>query len=155
MSSPAVAIPHRRRHLRAVPVPPLRVADVALFYGGRSGGIRTYLDEKAAYAAGTGAFEHHLIVPGRRRRSEGRRHELPSVSVAGSNGYRWPLGARALAETLRRGGAGGGGEGCASGGSPPGRRRPPGAPGGALAAWRGGDAAGFPGLDADETCQRI
>src|ERR671923_206768 len=102
MSSPAVAIPHRRRHLRAVPVPPLRVADVALFYGGRSGGIRTYLDEKAAYAAGTGAFEHHLIVPGRRRRSEGRRHELPSVSVAGSNGYRWPLGARALAETLRR-----------------------------------------------------
>ena len=102
MSSPAVAIPHRRRHLRAVPVPPLRVADVALFYGGRSGGIRTYLDEKAAYAAGTGAFEHHLIVPGRQRRSAGRRHELPSVSVAGSNGYRWPLGARALAETLRR-----------------------------------------------------
>jgi glycosyltransferase involved in cell wall biosynthesis len=63
----------------------MRVADVALFYGGRSGGIRTYLDEKATYAAGTGAFEHHLIVPGRQRRSEGRRHELPSVSVAGSN----------------------------------------------------------------------
>jgi glycosyltransferase involved in cell wall biosynthesis len=82
-------------------MPPLRIADVALFYGGRSGGIRTYLDEKAAYARNTGAFEHHLIVPGRRARSEPARHELPSVSVAGSNGYRWPLGARALSATLR------------------------------------------------------
>jgi glycosyltransferase involved in cell wall biosynthesis len=102
MSSPAIAVPPRRRHLRAVVAPPLRVADVALFYGGRSGGIRTYLDEKSAYARNTGAFEHHLIVPGRRRLSAARRHELPSVSVAGSNGYRWPIGARALTETLRR-----------------------------------------------------
>ena len=35
------------------------------------------------------------------------------------------------------------------------RLRPPSAPRRALAAWQGGDAAEFPGLDADETCQRI
>ena len=43
----------------------LRIADVALFYGERSGGIRTYLEAKARFAARTGAFEHHLVVPGR------------------------------------------------------------------------------------------
>jgi glycosyltransferase involved in cell wall biosynthesis len=91
-----------RRHLRPVARPRLRVADVALFYGGRSGGIRTYLDEKVAYAQRTQAFEHHLIVPGHARDSGPHRHELPSVPVAGSNGYRWPLGVRALAHTLRR-----------------------------------------------------
>jgi hypothetical protein len=35
----------------------LRVADVALFYGERSGGIRTYVDAKAARARATGAIE--------------------------------------------------------------------------------------------------
>ncbi len=83
---------------------PLRVADVALFYGERSGGIRTYLDEKVAWAA-EGAVEHHLVVPGRRERHEhsggGMRHELRSLRVAASNGYRWPLGAQALKATLR------------------------------------------------------
>jgi hypothetical protein len=34
----------------------LRITDVAIFYGERSGGIRTYLEAKAAYAARTGAF---------------------------------------------------------------------------------------------------
>lgn len=33
----------------------LRIADVTMFYGERSGGIRTYLEAKAAYAARTGA----------------------------------------------------------------------------------------------------
>ena len=31
----------------------LVIADVALLYGERSGGIRTYLDEKARFAAAT------------------------------------------------------------------------------------------------------
>ena len=52
------------QHLRLV-VRPLRVADVAIFYGERSGGIRTYLDAKTRYAAESRAFEHHLIIPGR------------------------------------------------------------------------------------------
>ena len=80
---------------------PLRIADVALFYGERSGGIRTYLDAKVRHAAGTGAFEHHVLVPGPRERHEGGRHELPSLRVVAANGYRLPLGAGALKETLR------------------------------------------------------
>jgi alpha-1,6-mannosyltransferase len=91
----------RRGHLVAVPDRPLRVADVALFYGGRSGGIRTYLDAKAAHAALTGELEHHLVVPGAHEHHEGGLHELPSVRVVAANGYRVPLGATALKRTLR------------------------------------------------------
>jgi alpha-1,6-mannosyltransferase len=77
------------------------VVDVALFYGERSGGIRTYLDEKASFAASSGAFEHHSIVPGRRE-SHGRgRHEVRSLGFHTSNGYRVPLGVGALKDTLR------------------------------------------------------
>ncbi len=77
------------------------VCDVALFYAERSGGIRTYLNEKARFARITGAFEHHLVIPGKRKLHVGGRHELPSLQVAPSNGYRVPLGGRALRETLR------------------------------------------------------
>lgn len=76
----------------------MRIADVALFYGERGGGIRTYLEAKANWARRTGAIEHHLVVPGRGARSAGGRHELPSVRVTSSNGYRVPLGG--LRETL-------------------------------------------------------
>lgn len=79
--------------------PPV-ICDVALFYAQRSGGIRTYLDEKARFAQATGAFEHHLIVPGRQERHEDGRHELRALTLAASNGYRIPLGARALRDTL-------------------------------------------------------
>jgi alpha-1,6-mannosyltransferase len=91
--------PRERR--RANPPAPLRVVDVALFYGERSGGIRTYLDAKAQWAQETGLIEHHVVVPGRRVRHEGGRHELPSLRLAATNGYRLPLGARALKTTLR------------------------------------------------------
>jgi alpha-1,6-mannosyltransferase len=77
------------------------VVDVALFYGERSGGIRTYLDEKARFAASSAAFEHHTIVPGRRERHERGRHEVRSLGFHTSNGYRIPLGVGALKETLR------------------------------------------------------
>jgi alpha-1,6-mannosyltransferase len=79
----------------------LVVCDVALFYAERSGGIRTYLNEKTRFAAQTGAFEHHLIVPGRRERHAGGRHELRALQLAASNGYRLPLGGRPLRDTLR------------------------------------------------------
>jgi alpha-1,6-mannosyltransferase len=84
-----------------VPQPRLRVVDVALFYGERSGGIRTYLDAKAAYAAESGAFEHHVVVPGRNERHDGTRHELRALTVAAANGYRLPLGTAQLEQTLR------------------------------------------------------
>lgn len=87
--------------LRLVAARPLRVVDVALFYGERSGGIRTYLDAKAAYAQRTGAFEHRLVIPGVQRDVCGTVCALPSVRVAPNNGYRWPLGTRPLADLLR------------------------------------------------------
>ena len=77
----------------------LVVCDVALFYAERSGGIRTYLNEKARHARESGAFEHHLVIPGRRERHTGGRHELRSLQLAASNGYRLPLGT--VRETLR------------------------------------------------------
>ena len=91
----------RVRRLRTVSERPLRVADVALFYGERSGGIRTYLDAKAEHAIGTGEIDHHILVPGARERHAAGRHELPSLRVVAANGYRIPLGAGALKETLR------------------------------------------------------
>jgi alpha-1,6-mannosyltransferase len=78
----------------------LRIVDVALWYGERSGGIRTYLDAKVAHAHATGAFEHHVVVPGPRERHDDGRHELPSLRLVAANGYRVPLGARALDRTL-------------------------------------------------------
>jgi alpha-1,6-mannosyltransferase len=90
-----------QRPLQALPSAPLRVVDVALFYGERSGGIRTYIDAKAAWAQATGLIEHHVIVPGRAERHDGGRHELPALRLAATNGYRLPIGARALRATLR------------------------------------------------------
>jgi alpha-1,6-mannosyltransferase len=84
-----------------VPRNRLVVCDVAMFYGARSGGIRTYLDEKARFARRTGAIEHHVVVPGRRERHRGGLHELRSLELAASNGYRIPFGAGALKDTLR------------------------------------------------------
>lgn len=91
----------RRPALRLVRQPELCVADVAMFYGERSGGIRTYLREKSAYAARSGVLEHHVIVPGRVERHEGGWHELRALRVAASNGYRIPLGVGALKTVLR------------------------------------------------------
>ncbi len=81
--------------------PPLRVADVALFYGERSGGIRTYLDAKVEHAQRSAMLEHHLITPGPVERHDGGRHELRSLRIATTNGYRLPLGVSALKRTLR------------------------------------------------------
>jgi hypothetical protein len=92
---------HPHRALEALPRPPLRVVDVALFYGERSGGIRTYIDAKVAWAQATGLIEHHVVVPGRVERHEDGRHELASLRLAATNGYRLPLGARPLRATLR------------------------------------------------------
>ena len=81
---------------------PLRVADVTMFYGERSGGIRTYLEAKAEFARRTSLFEHHLVVPGRTTTTVGSgRHEQRSLGLAASNGYRLPLGGAGLQSTLR------------------------------------------------------
>src|SRR5918999_5719414 len=98
--TPAAAT-REARPLRRVDSAALRVADVAMFYGERSGGIRTYIREKADYAARTGAFEHHVIVPGRHERHEDGWHELRAMRVAATNGYRIPYGVSSLKQTLR------------------------------------------------------
>lgn len=69
------------------------MVDIALWYGGQSGGIRTYLDAKAAYAQASGEFEHHLVVPGS--------HGLRSMTLAASNGYRVPLGFGRVEDVMR------------------------------------------------------
>jgi alpha-1,6-mannosyltransferase len=70
-----------------------RIVDVALWYGDHGGGIRTYLDAKAAYATASGDFEHHLVVPG----DLGvRAFTLPT-----SNGYQVPFGFTRAEEVLR------------------------------------------------------
>ncbi len=81
----------------------LRIADVAIFYGERSGGIRTYLEAKADFARRTGAFEHHLVFPGRPQAAgdDAHRHEQRSLRLAASNGYRIPLGSGGLISTLK------------------------------------------------------
>ena len=93
--------PARRPALRLVSARPLRVVDVATWYGERSGGIRTYLDAKSAFARRTGAFEHRLVVPGIVRKVTDHTCSLPSIRVATSNGYRWPIGTRPLVDLLR------------------------------------------------------
>ncbi len=91
-----VAVPERKPQGNR-----LTIADVAVFYGEHTGGIRTYLHEKARFAAETGAFEHHMIVPGRGRSEDGR-HEVPSVQLIAAGGWRLPWGVGAVKTVLRR-----------------------------------------------------
>jgi alpha-1,6-mannosyltransferase len=86
---------------QTAPPRPLRVADVTLFYGERSGGIRTYLEAKAAFARRTGRMEHHLVIPGRTGAGDDHRHLQPSLRLAASNGYRLPLGGSGMLAALR------------------------------------------------------
>ena len=74
----------------------LVVCDVALFYAERSGGIRTYLNEKARFAADDGRVRASPRDAGQARVPPGGRHELRSLQLAASNGYRVPLGGRAV-----------------------------------------------------------
>lgn len=79
----------------------LVIADLALFYGANTGGIRTYLHEKASFAAETGAFEHHMIIPAREERHDGGRHELPAFELVATGGLKIPFRYRPLLATLR------------------------------------------------------
>lgn len=92
---------HRAGPPAAAAHAPLRVADVALLHGERSGAIRTYLEAKAAWARRSGLIEHHVVVPGRTERHEDGRHEVRSLRLAATNGYGLPIGAGALKDTLR------------------------------------------------------
>ena len=73
-----------------------------MFYGERSGGIRTYLEAKADFARARARSSTTSSSPaGRRRAVADGRHEQPSLRLAASNGYRMPLGSAGLQATLR------------------------------------------------------
>lgn len=81
---------------------PLRVVDLTMFYGEQAGGIRTYLDAKRRWAAQEPGIDHTVVIPGLPERSEPGRVELPSVRAVATNGYRVPLGWRALRRYLQQ-----------------------------------------------------
>jgi alpha-1,6-mannosyltransferase len=74
---------------------------VTLWYGARSGGIKTYLDAKRRHVALTGAFEHHVVVPGRETTERAGLHTVRGVKVT-RNDYRIPPGGRGLRRALER-----------------------------------------------------
>jgi alpha-1,6-mannosyltransferase len=82
------------------PPRPLRVADVAIWYGERGGGITTYLDAKMRFANSTDTFEHHLVVPGERDERRGNHHRV-RARMTTANGYRIPLRTSSLSHALR------------------------------------------------------
>ncbi len=79
---------------------PLRVVDLTAFYGEKAGGIRTYLDAKQRWARTEPGIEHTLVIPGVSANSTDERVEVPSINVVATNGYRAPLGWKALRAVL-------------------------------------------------------
>lgn len=86
---------------------PVRIAQLANFYGPRSGGLRTALHHLGAGYVAHG-HEVTLVVPGHRRTDEVlpsgvRRITLPAPKIPGTGGYRVvdPWRVRSLLEQLR------------------------------------------------------
>jgi alpha-1,6-mannosyltransferase len=89
------------------PSSPMRIVQLANFYGPRSGGLRTALHHLGAGYAALG-HEVVLVVPGHRRTDElmpsgVRRITLPAARIPGTGGYRAvdPWRVRALLAGLR------------------------------------------------------
>jgi len=75
----------------------LHIADVTMFWGPASGGVRRYLEAKHAHLAACEQARHSLVVPGARARCNERegqtiRH-LPARRLPAGDGYRFPLSA--------------------------------------------------------------
>lgn len=83
----------------------MTVADLTVFYGPLSGGVRTYLDRKRRFLAARG-HRHVLVVPGAahavRDDAWGRIVTLRGVPVPGAPGYRAILGRRRAEAVLDR-----------------------------------------------------
>ncbi len=91
MSPERLAVaPAPRRHLRLLPRRPLRVVDVAHFYGEGSSALRAYLDAKVRFAERCDGVEHHLLAP--------NAHAYGPASRA--TGYRLAFGGRGLLPAL-------------------------------------------------------
>ena len=83
----------------------LTVADVTEFYGDTSGGIRTYLQEKARYVGAHPNLRQILLVPGAEDRivdaPGSRRYELRGPRVPGQPPYRFMLAVQSSRRILR------------------------------------------------------
>jgi alpha-1,6-mannosyltransferase len=73
----------------------LHLVDTTLFYSPTSGGVKRYLTAKHAWLAAHSRWEHTLVVPGERDRTErGGVSTLAGYPVPGSFNYRLPLDPR-------------------------------------------------------------
>ena len=73
----------------------LHLVDTTLFYSPTSGGVKRYLTAKHAWLAAHSRWQHSLVVPGERDRTErGGVCTLAGYPVPGSFNYRLPLDPR-------------------------------------------------------------
>lgn len=93
-------LPPRQRGGRA-----FGVLDVTEWYGETSGGIRTYLDEKAAYISAREELRHVVVVPGEcdaiDERPGVRRYRLQGPRIPRHRPYRFMLATRSLAAIVQ------------------------------------------------------
>jgi alpha-1,6-mannosyltransferase len=82
----------------------LTVLDITKFFGATTGGIRTYLVEKAKYVAARESHRQVVIVPARRQAvvTEGRTrwYHLPGPAIPTQAPYRFLLSSRRIREVL-------------------------------------------------------
>ena len=73
----------------------LHLADVTMFWGPASGGVRRYLEAKRHHIARCSAYQHSLLVPGPypawAADSNQWLRQLPAWRLPAGNGYRFPL----------------------------------------------------------------
>ena len=79
----------------------LHVADITMFHAPASGGVRTYLEAKAAWlAASRPDVLYSLLVPDTGAVRTNVIHTLPAPPLPFSNGYRFPLRRKAWVDAL-------------------------------------------------------
>ena len=81
------------------------VLDITEYYGDTSGGVRTYLTEKAAYASARQGIRLAIAVPGAadavEERGGVRWHSIASPPIPGQHPYRFVLSGRRVGEIIR------------------------------------------------------
>ena len=69
----------------------MHIADISMFWAPASGGVRTYLEAKAAWLRQQPDFQHTLLVPGAAAGRVDDIRTLPAPPLPFGNGYRFPL----------------------------------------------------------------
>ncbi len=78
----------------------MHIVDITMFWAPASGGVRTYLEAKAAWLRQQPDIQHTLLVPGASARHDGDTRTLPAPSLPFANGYRFPLRKQAWIDQL-------------------------------------------------------